>query len=98
MDTQEAVDKFYWNNGKCCAGCDYWRHHNSVVGECTKSNLMSSRDRIQSTGIINATINIGGGHALTTREMMCGNFKDDFDWSSLPILYQKQVGVKQTEG
>ena len=35
-ERQEYVDRFYWSNGPCCAGCDWWRHHNSVAGECTR--------------------------------------------------------------
>jgi hypothetical protein len=33
-----------------------------------------------------------GGHIVTAREHVCGDFKDEFDWSSLPLPYRKLVG------
>jgi hypothetical protein len=32
------------------------------------------------------------GHILTNREHRCGDFKDDFDWSSLPPAYLRRIG------
>ena len=31
--TQAILDQFYKERGPCCAGCDWWRWHNSVAGE-----------------------------------------------------------------
>jgi len=36
MGSQEHVDRFYFAHGPCCAGCDWWRHINSVGGMCER--------------------------------------------------------------
>lgn len=73
--TQKAVDAFYWLTGPCCAGCDWWRHINSVAGSCERHA---------------PTIE---GFPITTRETHCGDFKDEFDWSSLPLTYRARIGA-----
>lgn len=35
---------------------------------------------------------IGAGHIMTPREHHCGDFKDEFDWSSLPRSYLALIG------
>lgn len=71
-----AVRNFYKKNGPCCAGCDYWRYHNSVIGECIKSQLMSAKDRISMLEVDYCSIDIEAGHALTRRDYHCGKFYD----------------------
>jgi hypothetical protein len=93
-DDQAAVDRFYWANGPCCAGCDWWNHHNAVVGECTKTAPMAGRERVEMLGFRSCSIRLGAGHAFTRREHYCGDFKDAFDWSALPLFYRKRIGVK----
>ena len=68
--SQEHIDRFYFAHGKCCAGCDWWRHVNSVAGCCNRMPV----------------------EVPTTREHVCGEFKDEFDWSSLPPHYRRMVG------
>jgi hypothetical protein len=34
---QAIVDAFYKQHGPCCAGCDWWRWHNTLVGECMRT-------------------------------------------------------------
>lgn len=80
---QNKVDEFYRENGKCCAGCDHWRFHNSFVGDCTKSQIMKPEDRLKMIGISGCTGVIGTGHAVTPREYVCALFEDTFDWDSL---------------
>ncbi len=67
---QKAVDRFYKENGPCCAGCDYWRWINSVAGECVrfppKVSKLSNDDAV-----------------LTLRDHWCAEFKDTFDWSTI---------------
>jgi len=92
-DEQEAHDRFYWQQGKCCAGCDWWQHLNSVAGECTRNAPVASNERLDMLGISSASFAIGCGHAITRRDHVCGDFKDDFDWSTLPIGYLKTVGA-----
>lgn len=91
---QELVDSFYWQAGPCCAGCDWWRHHNSIIGECTRSAPVSESERIAMLGLSNCSRPIGAGHVFTPREHKCGDFVDSFDWSSLPLAYAKLVGAK----
>jgi len=92
-ERQRSIDSFYWSNGPCCAGCDWWRSYNAAAGECLKSCPMSGVERAGMLGIRNATVTIPAGHAITMRGHHCGDFKDDFDWSSLPLGYRKQVGA-----
>jgi hypothetical protein len=92
-DRQEFIDAFFWKNGPCCAGCDWWHHLNSAVGECTRSAPLSAGDRVAMLGIHGTSLEIGAGHVMTPREHRCGEFRDTFDWSSLPIPYLKRVGA-----
>lgn len=87
------IDRFYVEHGRCCAGCDWWRYMNSVVGECTRSAPVSGDQRFSMLGMRI----IGGpkprsGHILTNRAHICGEFKDEFDWKSLPLNYLRAIG------
>lgn len=77
---QRKVDEFYLKNGKCCAGCDHWRFFNSYYGDCSKSKLVSSEERMSIIGITNLSSNIGAGHVITKRDFMCDLFEDTYDW------------------
>lgn len=92
-ERQEALDAFYWDRGPCCAGCDWWRSLSSGNGECTRSAPMSGETRAAMLGIRGASIDFGAGHAVTPRGHHCGDFKDEFDWSTLPLGYLKRVGA-----
>jgi hypothetical protein len=74
---QTMHDRFYQENGKCCAGCDWWRWHNSKVGECIKSAPVSGRERADMLGITGCSLRIPSGHVLTVRDHVCGDFKDE---------------------
>ena len=93
-EAQKSLDMFYWKNGKCCAGCDYWIAVNSLAGECRKAAPVSGADRIEMLGISNCSMQVGAGHPITMRDHSCGEFKDEFDWSTLPITYLKRIGAK----
>jgi len=73
---QAIIDNFYAAHGPCCAGCDWWHHMNSLVGECHASAPVSGEQRIAMLGISNASIPLGAGHVMTSREHHCGSFKD----------------------
>jgi hypothetical protein len=90
--TQESLDAFYFAHGPCCAGCDWWGAYNSVAGECTKSAPVPSVERFAMLGMENLSIDGGAGHIITPREHVCGDFKDDFDWRSLPLGYLCRIG------
>lgn len=89
---QEIIDRFYFSTGPCCAGCDWWRSINVQVGECTRSAPMSGNDRQSMIGIDWSSLRLGAGHLLTPISHKCGEFKDEFDWSSLPPHYRRTVG------
>lgn len=91
--TQRSVDRFYWLNGPCCAGCDWWRHFNSAAGECLKSAPVSWAERWGMIGLTNPSVAVAAGHVVTRREHHCGDFVDNFDWTSLPVSYRKDVGA-----
>lgn len=97
-DRQEILDIFYFRNGPCCAGCDWWRSLNVGTGECTRSAPVSGSDRLAMLGIDWSSMPLGAGHVLTKRAHVCGDFKDEFDWSSLPLAYQKRVGAPVKDG
>jgi len=93
VDVQEAVDRFYWQRASpCCAGCDWWRHFNSSVGECLNSPPVANAERWAMIGVAEWSLPTGAGHIATTREHVCGGFKDSFDWASLSVAYRKRVG------
>lgn len=81
-DTQKFLDQYYLGNDKapCCAGCDHWQYFNSLTGECKKSAPMSGNDRVGLLGVEGLSLNVRGGHALTTRDHSCGEFIDTYDW------------------
>ena len=92
-DRQEILDTFYFQNGPCCAGCDWWRYLTSRAGECTKSAPVGASERWDMLSIEACSMQLGIGHVMTPREHFCGDFKDEFDWTSLPIGYRKRVGA-----
>jgi hypothetical protein len=94
LDEQYYADKFYFENGECCAGCDYWERHNSIVGECKKSAPVSEKERLGYLRMEGMSINIGAGHVLTKRGDKCGDFKDVFDWENLPPTYLRKIKYK----
>ena len=91
---QERCDKFYWDNGPCCAGCDHWESGGGNIGECKASAIVSSAESLSFLGITCCSRDFGAGHALTRHDYKCGLFKDDFDWSELGAEYLKLIGAK----
>ena len=89
---QEVLDRFYTVNGPCCAGCNWWHHANSVAGECRRSAPVAGEQRYAMLGIYGSSLPMTAGHVMTMREHHCGEFKDDFDWLSLPSLYLRRIG------
>lgn len=73
---QQLLDKFYVDNGPCCAGCDRWRWHNSVVGECIKSAPVAGHERMEMLGFQALSLTVGAGHVMTPRDHVCGDFLD----------------------
>lgn len=64
-DRQEIVDRFYFTNGACCAGCDWWRSINVRIGECTRSAPVSADERLAVIGVEWSSLRLGPGHVLT---------------------------------
>lgn len=95
---QKLLDVFYTKNGPCCAGCDWWQYANSVAGQCIKAAPVSGDQRVAMLGITGTSLHVGAGHPLTERGHYCGDFKDEFDWSSLPPHYLRQIGRSTTGG
>ena len=90
---QRLLDRFYHANGPCCAGCDWWQHHNGLVGDCTRSAPVSGRERSDMLAVVFTSAPPPAGHVVTYREHVCGEFQDNFDWASLPLAYRKEVGA-----
>lgn len=94
-DRQEAVDRFYFTHGApCCAGCDWWSHINSASGECRLSAPVAETERWAMVGISGCSLSTGAGQVVTPRAHSCGQFRDSFDWSSLPPAYQRRIGAR----
>ncbi|NBU79778.1 MAG: hypothetical protein EBS50_12030 [Sphingomonadaceae bacterium] len=91
---QEKLDRLYWKTGKCCAGCDHWASDQGFSGACTAAPPVSGWDVLRSAGIDWASYVPAPGHPFTHATHVCGAFKDDFDWSTLPAEYLKQIGAK----
>jgi hypothetical protein len=77
--TQAIVDAFYKQHGPCCAGCDWWRWHNSIAGECIKSAPVPGPTRFAMLGVISSSLPLDAGHVMTLRDHYCGDFKDSDD-------------------
>ena len=73
---QAIIDAFAKKHGPCCAGCDWWRWYNSVVGDCTKSAPVGGHERMAMLGVTWSSLNPGAGHVMTHREHVCGEFSD----------------------
>lgn len=95
---QRILDTFYAQHGPCCAGCDWWNSANSLAGECQKSAPVAGRERIAMLGVAFSSLPLTAGHVMTLREHHCGDFKDEFNWPSLPALYLKRIGRNATTG
>jgi hypothetical protein len=96
---QEILDRFYVEHGPCCAGCDWWFHTNSLIGECHKSAPVSAEERysiVQMDWHTWRFRDADAGHILTNREHHCGDFKDEFDWTTLPPHYLRRIGKEAT--
>lgn len=89
---QEVVDRFYAGHGPCCAGCDWWHHITNTVGECRKSAPVRGDQRYAMIGVHVLSTQPSPGHILTPREHHCGDFKDEFDWSTLAPSYLRRIG------
>jgi len=98
MDRQEFLDRFYFQNGPCCAGCDWWRSMSSLTGECTKAAIVPGKERMDALGISWTSQRVTSGHPITDRSYKCGQFKDEFDWTTLPLPYRKRIGAPVTNG
>ncbi len=91
---REAVDRFYFAHGApCCAGCDWWQYLNSVAGECRASAPVAAAERFAMIGISGCSLSADAGHVITPRDHSCGQFRDSFDWSALPLAYQRRIGA-----
>ena len=77
---RRIIDQFYKDNGPCCAGCDWWRYINSCVGECTKSAPAGFGESSSMLGLESCSLTPEGGHILTKRGHLCGEFIDTYDW------------------
>ena len=91
---QELLDRFYAKHGPCCAGCDYWHWITSMVGEFHRSAPVSDLERTAMLGIKVPSLAPEAGHVMTRREHRCGDFKDEFNWHSLPAAYLRKIGRK----
>ena len=89
---QQSVDRFYFSHGRCCAGCDWWRYISPLVGDCTKSKPVDGHTRWEMLGFTNCSLKPQAGHIVTPRDHVCGDFKDEFDWTSLPLPYRARIG------
>jgi len=49
-------------------------------------------------GMTSCSLRPTSGHAITPREHVCGDFKDEFDWASLPLPYRVRVGAPTAGG
>jgi hypothetical protein len=92
MDVQEINDRRYFQNGPCCAGCDHWETIGGQNGQCKKAAPVSGYEVMKSLGMYGFSYVPGPDHPYTLWNHHCGDFKDSFDWSSLPLLYRKRVG------
>jgi hypothetical protein len=63
-----------------------------VAGECRLNAPVAAAERWAMFDLSGSGAT-GAGHFMTRREHVCGDFKDDFDWSLLPVAYLLRIGV-----
>jgi len=91
---QARCDADYWRFGKRCSGCDYWVSEQGYLGQCQQAGKLSGLDVLKSCGFEHYTGPIPAPDYPFTRAWgACVNFKDDFDWSSLPQEYLVEIGA-----
>lgn len=90
---QERCDRLYWMHGKCCAGCDHWISDCSDTGQCEAAGIVSGEQVLKSIGITFSTWIPEPGFPYTRNDFVCGLFKDEFDWETLPVEYLKKIGA-----
>lgn len=73
---QAIIDAYADKHNPCCAGCDWWRWHNSVAGECIRTAPVPGAERAAMLGITWISCPIPAGHIMTPRDHYCGDFKD----------------------
>lgn len=73
--SQQHVDAFYAANGPCCAGCDFWRWVNSLIGECVRFPPNRSHDAAAGLGMTGCSLSRSTAN-LTRRDHWCGEFRD----------------------
>lgn len=54
--------------------------------------------RVAMLGVYGATYPLTAGHVMTPRDHHCGDFKDDFDWATLPAHYLRRIGGAPRKG
>lgn len=84
---QRCNDRYYSEHGPCCAGCDYW-HSFGVIGECRRSAPVSAAERFSMVAFVPSAHGKSpdAGHIVTDRSHVCGEFKDECDWSQVRYL------------
>lgn len=90
---QEHCDRTYWTYGKCCAGCDHWQSEMGNLGFCIAAGIVTGEQVMRSMDIAFCSYTPPPGFPLTKAEFYCGQFRDDFDWSTLDHDYLAKIGA-----
>jgi len=92
---QAKCDTLYWSIGKCCAGCDHWHSDDSMQGQCLAAGIMSGDQVMRSMGIAFSSYPFNPGYPYTESTHVCGLFRDDFNWATLPDDYLDAIGARR---
>ena len=90
---QEECDRFYWENGRCCAGCDHWGSDAALIGTCAAAGIVSGQQVLASMGLQSCSYTPPPGLPYTNHNFHCGKFRDDFDWLTLPVEYLERISA-----
>ena len=96
-DYQELCDRFYWQHGPCCAGCDHWMSEAALIGTCNANGVFSGKDVMRSLGFESSSYTPPPGFPFVRHDFFCGKFKDNFDWSELDKNYLKKIGATDSD-
>ncbi len=76
---EKWLDGIIARKGNCCAGCKYWLYGPGIegarIGECDKSNWLSTQDNASRLGLIAYTGPSLPGKALVKPDEYCSNFE-----------------------
>jgi len=80
----DDADRFYFEHGPCCSGCDWWDSYPGFrLGACHK-NAPGPKVHLPPGWEGCSAPKLYSEWPITMRDTVCGDFRDTFDWAQIP--------------